>query len=76
LKFVLHYVILYLSDKYLRIEKIVVLLTFEQQKSDLTRSLFSLFGGGEGIWTPVRRSRHMCFYGCSHDFDVTLASAS
>ncbi len=29
-------------------------------------------GGGEGSRTPVRRQRHIGFYGCSDRFDVTL----
>jgi len=40
---------------------------------EITYRVFS--NGGEGIRTPVRRSRHTGFYGCSHSFDVTLADA-
>jgi hypothetical protein len=36
------------------------------------RAVVDLHGGGEGSRTPVRRQRHMCFYGCSDRFDVTL----
>lgn len=38
--------------------------------AEITYRVFS--NGGEGSRTPVRRQRHIGFYGCSDSFDVTL----
>lgn len=44
----------------------------DNSESPQPRAVVGLHGGGEGSRTPVRRQRHMCFYGCSDRFDVTL----
>lgn len=38
--------------------------------AEITYRVFN--NGGEGSRTPVRRQRHISFYGCSDSFDVTL----
>jgi site-specific DNA recombinase len=40
--------------------------------AEITYRVFT--NGAEGSRTPVRRQRHIGFYGCSHGFDVTRGS--
>ncbi len=61
------------QNKELKISCLHSVYNFTSEK-EKTRLPAGFFNGGEGSRTPVRRQRHIGFYGCSDSFDVTLGT--
>jgi len=53
---------------------LILKLHVSEMQNPQPHAVVDLHGGAEGSRTPVRRQRHISFYGCSHGFDVTRAA--
>lgn len=54
------------------VDRVVVQPSKDINRFDVEITYRVFNNGGEGSRTPVRRQRHIGFYGCSDSFDVTL----